>query len=163
MSNSLTKDQVLDLQAFVDGQLTPDRQSAVARLLATDPQAALVVREIKNVRAAIRTGEPRLPVPATREFYWSQIQRRIAAETPKPSRTTTTEPIPSSWLSWLRWLVPALGITAVAAFLLAPRSGKIDSYGSSIAALSEDETAQSRTSSLVYRSDADGVTIHWIH
>ena len=57
---------------------------------------------------------------------------------------------------WSRWLTPALGVAAVAVMVALPRGEK---EGATLAANDTVEDAVSMT----FRSDADGVTIHWIN
>ena len=83
-------EQALEIQAKLDGQLEPGRDREVDRILREDPAAAALRDELSSVRAAIRAHEPAVSVPESREFYWAQIQRRIAAEDAINSRGAKT-------------------------------------------------------------------------
>jgi len=137
-------EQALEIQALVDGQLEAGRKPEVERLMQDDAAAAALAAELSAVRAAVRTHESALTVPESREFYWSQIQRRIAAEEAVESRKRSSGTI----LGWIRWLAPALGVAAVAA-VLAMRTGS--------------PTALADASVMTFRSDADAITIHWLN
>lgn len=137
-------EQALEIQALVDGQLEAGRKSEVARLMQDDMAAAALATELSAVRAAVRTHESTVTVPESREFYWSQIQRRIAAEEAVADGKTGSGTI----LGWIRWLAPATGVAAVAA-VLAMRTGSA--------------TALANASVMTFRSDADAITIHWIN
>ncbi len=152
-----TTEQILDLQAYVDGELPPERRAQVEAALSADADARELVAGLRNLSGLIRANEPELKVPASREFYWSQIQRQIdAAE--KQSRE---EAVPAaSALGWLRWLVPALGVAAVAV-VVSLRPGKTPDTNVTLAAANVD-SFQADSSSVMFRSESDGVTVHWI-
>jgi anti-sigma factor RsiW len=152
-----TTEQILDLQAYVDGELPPERRAQVEAALSADADARELVAGLRNLSGLIRANEPELKVPASREFYWSQIQRQIdAAE--KQSRE---EAVPAaSALGWLRWLVPALGVATVAV-VVSLRPGKTPDTNVTLAAANVD-SFQADSSSVMFRSESDGVTVHWI-
>jgi hypothetical protein len=103
---------------------------------------------LRQLGTLIRAYEPTATVPASREFYWSQIRRQIDAEQPKA-------PAASAALGWLRWLIPAMGVAAVAVVVStqqAPR--EITLAGGDVTVVD--------VSSTVFRSESDGVTVHWI-
>ncbi len=106
-------DLELKLQALLDAELPPAEAEQVRRLAAADPEAARLLAELQNIKAALRQNEPSAVVPETRPFYWSKIQRQIRNEAARS---------PSPALSWSerfrRWLVPLAGMAAVAAVLL---------------------------------------------
>lgn len=136
---------ILDLQAYVDGELDAGRRAEVERLLTGDAEARQVVDGLRQIARMVRENEPVATVPDTREFYWSQIQRRIAAEEARGSRSGSA----GAAAHWLRWLAPALGVAAVAVVLALPKRD-----------LAGPELADAST--MTFRSDADGLTIHWI-
>lgn len=152
-----TTEQILDLQAYVDGELPPERRAQVEAALSGDADARELVAGLRNLSGLIRANEPELKVPASREFYWSQIQRQIdAAE--KQSRE---EAVPAaSALGWLRWLVPALGVAAVAV-VVSLRPGNTPDTNVTLASANVD-SFQADSSSVMFRSESDGVTVHWI-
>ena len=137
-------EQALEVQALLDGQLDAGRKAEVERLVQDDAGAAALVAELQSVSHALRTHESPLAVPDSREFYWSQIQRRIAAEEVVRDRSRSS----GSILGWIRWLAPALGVAAVAA-ILAMRGGS--------------PTTLADSSVMTFRSDADAITIHWLN
>lgn len=143
-----TTDLTLDLQAYVDGELDPARKADVERALQSDVEAQQLVAGLRELGRLVRENEPAHPLPVSKEFYWSQIQRRI--ETAERQQAATARPARSA-LHWLRWLVPALGVAAVAVIVSIQRPGS-----ATLAGVDADE-------SLTFHSDADGVTIHWIN
>lgn len=148
-----TTEFTLDLQAYVDGELDASRRAEVERVLASDAEARELVAGLRQIAELVRTHEPVIQVPETREFYWSQIQRRIAQAEAVEAKEA---PQASGAMQWLRWLAPALGVAAVAVMVALPRGEK---DGATLAANDTVEDAVSMT----FRSDADGVTIHWIN
>jgi anti-sigma factor RsiW len=137
-------EQALEIQAKLDGQLEPSRDREVERWLREDASASALRDELLAVRKAIREHEPAAAVPESREFYWSQIQRRIAAEAAIESRGAKG----GSLVSWIRWLAPALGIAALAV-IVTMRSGT--------------SSALADASVMTFHSDNDALTIHWIN
>lgn len=137
-------EQALEIQAHADGQLDAGRRGEVDRWLREDAEAAGLHAELIAVRQAVRAHEPVGVVPDSREFYWSQIQRRIAAEEAVAARGTK----PGSLVSWIRWLAPALGVAALAV-IVTMRSGTAGSLADA--------------SVMTFRSDSDALTIHWIN
>lgn len=148
----------LEIQAYVDGELDAARRATVEQLCATDPEARQLSDGLTALRGTLRANEPEHVVPETREFYWSQIQRRL--EVPSGVTSSPQERTPA-YSAWIRWLVPLAGIAAVVALLTLPQGGSPAS--TSLASLTASPSATASSSSMVYRSDADGVTVHWIN
>lgn len=146
-------DAHLELQALLDGELDSVRQASVAQRLASDPDAALIFKTLKLTRQAVKDHEPRHAVPDAREFYFSRIQQRLGAEKPAATRPERE----AGGLGWLRWLAPALGAAVLA--LAVFRVGEVPT--GSVAVFLEAESASA--SGMVFRSESDGVTIHWIN
>ncbi len=146
-----TTEMTLDLQAYVDGELPSDRRQAVEAMLSGDAEARELVEGLRRLSLLVRSHEPEIMVPASREFYWSQIQKQIdLAEREEVRR-------PAGFaLGWLRWLVPAVGAAAVAVVVtLRPGREEVTLAGTF-------DSAQTESSAVVFRSESDGVTIHWI-
>lgn len=152
----MSDEQLLEIMAHADGELASARQPAVEQLLASNPTAAALHKELVATRELLRAHEPVATVPDSRGFYWSQIQRRIAAEERAAERAA---PAKASALPWLRWLAPAAGLAAVAlVVVLQQGSGPavVASNGPGLAAGSE-------ANGMTFTSEADGVTISWIN
>ena len=141
----------LEIQAYLDNELNPERRGAVEALCAADPEAAALREALRSVKETVRTHEPEIRLAESRDFYWSQIQRRIAAaerESAAPNRRTLP-----TWSAIYRWLVPALGLAAVAAVVITLKNPRHSELSNAVAGGTVE----------VYRSDADGVTVHWIN
>lgn len=137
----------LELMALLDGAEERGRREAVEAWLKSEPDAAALRDELTWVSQALRSHEPVAKVPESRDFYWSQIQRRIQAEAAKAAPAK-----PNRRLSdWLSWLVPIAGVAAVTMlFTVHPWQP-----GARTSGLNE-------ASATTYTSETDGVTIHWI-
>jgi len=147
----------LEIQAYVDGELDASRRTTVEHLCATDPEARQLSEGLAALRTAVRAHEPEFQVPETREFYWSQIQRRMSAASAAAPVTVAG----SAWTQWMRWLVPLAGAAAVVSLLTLPsREGQTTA---TLASMSPTPKYAAPASSIVYRSDTDGVTVHWIN
>ena len=106
-------DLELKLQAWLDGELPPAEAEEIRRRAAADPEAARLLAELQNIKAAFLQNEPTVAVPETRQFYWSKIERQI-------QREAVARPAPG--LSWAerfrRWLAPLAGAATLATVLL---------------------------------------------
>ena len=142
-------EQLLDLQAYVDGELPEERRRQVEAALPADLDAQELVTGLRQLGTLIRAYEPTVTVPVTREFYWSQIRRQIEAEQPKA-------PAASAALGWLRWLIPAMGVAAVAVVISTQQTPR------EITLAGGGDVTVVDVSSTVSRSESDGVTVHWI-
>ena len=142
-------EQLLDLQAYVDGELSEERRRQIEATLPADLDAQELVAGLRQLGTLIRAHEPVATVPAAREFYWNQIRRQIEAEQPKA-------PAASAALGWLRWLIPAMGVAAVAVVVSTQQTPR------EITLAGGGDVTVVDISSTVFRSESDGVTVHWI-
>jgi anti-sigma factor RsiW len=149
-------DQQLEIQAYLDGQLPGDDARRIERLLAENPAAASLAAELRCVKETVRVGEPALKVPDAREFYWSQIQRRIAAE------ETTTARRPASRLDialarFRRLLMPVTGFAALAALAVVSSRSLYRPY-----IPGEVEVASEEMGSITFRSEEHRMTVVYL-
>lgn len=106
-------DLELSLQAWLDGELPDKKARQMAEWVARDAEAGALAAELRSIKQALPLNEAPRSVPDSREFYWSQIQRRIQRPTPTPA------PAPLSWLArWQAYLLPMTGVAAVACALV---------------------------------------------
>jgi len=140
----------LKVQAFVDGELSQAETKTIANLLARDPDAAALANELKFTRQALVGFEKERRLPESREFYWSKIQRQIAAGQPVHPTTPT---IP--WMARLRRLLApaaAVAVVAIAGFIaMRPAT-----------APNGAETSLSAPGAFTYRDFASGTTLVWL-
>ncbi|HSU53489.1 MAG TPA: hypothetical protein VLT36_05485 [Candidatus Dormibacteraeota bacterium] len=142
----------LKLQAFLDGELPEPEAREIANWLAQDQQAALLLAELRNTRESLKGAEAFMPLPESREFYWSKIAREIDRLEPA-ARPPQAKP---SWVAmWRRYLMPAGAIAAallVALMVVAPNRG----------ADSESEAAMSDPGAFTYRDYSAQATLVWL-
>ncbi|PAW81389.1 MAG: hypothetical protein B9S33_16675 [Pedosphaera sp. Tous-C6FEB] len=103
----------LKLQALVDGELDARESREVEALLARDENAAALVQELKWTKSAVRNGETEASLVESREFFWSKIERGIAAE----ARNQAAPVMPAAPAWWTRLLFPASGLAAMLAVM----------------------------------------------
>ncbi len=142
---------MLEIQSSVDGQLDNQRRGAVARLMSSDTEARELHQQLTSVRMALRQHEPAIPVPESREFYWSQIERRL--QVGKMASVSA----PSHSLAIWRWLAPMVGLSAVVAVIA------LQPFASSGLHSFQVGPGNPQATTVTFSSEADGVTIHWIN
>jgi hypothetical protein len=97
----------LKVQAWLDGEASDRDAARLADWIARDAEAGAVAAELGTVKKTMAGSELTPPVPDSREFYWSKIERQIQREASAPRQ----EPI--SWAErWRRLLMPLAGATA---------------------------------------------------
>jgi len=152
----MTEQTKLRLQAWVDGELPPAEAAEVIRLTETDADTAAIVQEIKLTRGWLAGNELPRPVPESREFHWSKIERQLRT----PDSAAPASKADAGWImARLRWLVPA-GLAAVLAIVLltSPRPA------SESAALMppEIDSPQEDVGTITFRSDSEQMTVVWV-
>ena len=160
-------DRLLQIQAWVDGELTPAEARRVETALAGDPAAQALAANLRTLQQHLREAEPSLQVPETREFYFSRIARGIEHETRSRERQTADAPRRHALLPyWLRWALPAAGLVAALAFFLRPHDNH-PVAATAIAAVPTmaghevDATAPEMTT-LTFYSARDAATVVWV-
>jgi len=155
----MSEEQQLRLQAFLDGELPESDAREVLAWTQRDADAAALLTELRNTRAAIAKSELHLSVPETREFYWSKIEREI--QKLEPVEKEIAAPI----LNWRRllWPLGTAAICFVVAMMEIPRVNIVQP----VAVVSQDtdetvvETDQANSDATTYRDEADGTTLVW--
>jgi anti-sigma factor RsiW len=166
----MNTDQQLLIQAYLDNELPAAEARKVASLISTDLEAQELYRELKDTREIVVANEMPLRLQEPRDFYWSQIQRRIGAE---ESRAPRSKPV-LSW--WQRLVVPFAGaaaLVALVATMLQKDAGKIAAVNAGKTsgpprAVAETqpalnlENSADDMSTITFRSETEGVTVVWI-
>jgi anti-sigma factor RsiW len=163
----MNRDTQLQVQAYLDNELSPADARNISELISSDAQARELYSELKDTKELLVHNEPEVALPEAREFYWSQIQRRIEAA----EKTAQRPPVAASirpW--WLRILAPVAGTVALFAVLLSvvnqnqnqdPSAAPVTLTQSAAAPLHQLEQT-SDVSTITFRSDTEGVTVVWI-
>ncbi len=103
----------LKIQAWLDGELPDHEARRLGQWIARDAEAAALAAELGSLRQAMRRNEAAATLGESREFYWSQIERRIQREA--GVRRTDAAP----WYArWRRYIAPLAGVAALACVLL---------------------------------------------
>src|SRR5678816_2701142 len=108
----MTQEQQFELQALLDGELSAGEMQRVEGALANDTTAAALLAELKMTKAFVAGNEPVAPVPESREFYWSKIER--ALEAGARAEAAAAAPAPGWFWSLRRYLAPVSGLALVA-------------------------------------------------
>jgi anti-sigma factor RsiW len=143
--------QQLQLQAFVDGELSPTELQQVEARLSGDAQARALVAELRATNEALKGFEEAIKLPESREFYWSKIERSITA-----AERRAAEPARPSLLAvWRRMLVP-LGATAAMVIAL------FFAFGPPHRSMNPElEASLADPAAFTYRDFANGTTLVW--
>jgi len=144
-------DAQLKLQAYLDGELPEAEAKDMAKCLARDQDATVLLAELKNTRQALAGGEMPRQLPESGEFFWSKIEREI-------ERSELSQPAPaheSLLARWRRLLVPVSAAAVLGIIILV----MVGPSNSSLAP--ESEVASEDSGSFVYR-DESGTTLVWL-
>jgi anti-sigma factor RsiW len=152
----MNRDFQLKLQACLDGELPPQETEKVIHSLRTNPEALALHEELKLTKSLLQGNELEIKLGESREFYWSKICREIGRD----SRRRGFGPLPR--LSWLRWFVPAGGLTLLV--ILAVLSVRNSSLSlPRLASAQEIETHLEDMSLISFRSEAEGISVVWVN
>jgi anti-sigma factor RsiW len=138
----------LKLQAWLDGELRAAEAEEMRRMAAADPEAARLLSELRNIKAAFLDNEQAAIVREPRGFYWSGIERRIQREAVARS---SPGPALADWLR--RWLAPLAGVAALAVVLLValnPSAPRVFNQVSDIAAGFKSRTFREKSNGVSF-------------
>ncbi len=102
-------EQQLELQAWVDGELSSADANRVAQFVGANAEASALVAELRMTKSCLVGNEPEVKLPESGDFYWSKIRREI-------ERTERAEPEAAtlSWaFAWRRLIAPLAGVAAL--------------------------------------------------
>ena len=103
----------IEIQALIDGELSPRQARRVETRIACGADAQLLAAELRQVRQVLSANEPAPALPESRDFFWSKIERQIQLQANAPVAVSR------SWFSfWPRVAMPMAGVAAVACALL---------------------------------------------
>lgn len=108
----MKEDLLLQLQAWVDGELPETEARRVAELVQANADARGLVAELRTTKSFLSGNELEVKLPETREFYWSKIQRQI--QQLEPAAASPSSPSKSWLLLWRRFLTPLSGLALIA-------------------------------------------------
>jgi hypothetical protein len=153
----MTSESELNLQAYLDGELSGRQERQVAEWIAGDTEAQKLVAELKMTKIALAGGELEARLPETHEFYWSKIQRGIEKTVPVESRPVT------DWIAaWRRLLAPLAGV-ALVAFLTFYSFKMYESGDDSRHHLAVVENLSEHTGAYSFRSQSEKMFVVWVY
>jgi hypothetical protein len=148
-------EQQLELQAYLDGELSGHAAQRVADWMTKDPEAQVLAAELRMTHAALAGSGLELAVPESREFYWSKIRRAIEASEPAERESQAGW----NWLFALRkHVVPLSSLTLAGLLALGFLFFRTDSS----TYLAEVENLSDYVSSHSFRSRSENVFVVWI-
>lgn len=154
----MNQESQLRVQAFLDGELPDAERLAVEREIARDPGARDLAAELRNTKACLAGFEAGVKVPDSREFYWSQLQRRLQTQDLRSERESA--PV-FTWRSlWPRYLVTA-STAAVLLLFGVFASVQMGLFRSAAPSL-EMESAVADPGALTYRDFSTRTTLVWL-
>lgn len=144
----------LKLQALLDGELSEREHRELEAALASDPEARALLTELRHTSAALANFEAETRLPASREFYWSRIQREIQRQEKIPNAR------PAALPAWRRWLLPAGAFAAVvlAGLLAAGQMGWLPAGRHP----TQVETFLADSGAMTYRDEVERTTLVWL-
>ncbi|MGN6386003.1 MAG: anti-sigma factor family protein [Verrucomicrobiota bacterium] len=147
----------LEVMSYLDNELSAQEARRVAALITNDPEARAIYNELKETRELLQGNELPLTLKEPHDFYWSQIQRRIASQ-------EATAPARSSALPWwMRLLAPIAGAVALAAVLLSLQGPHIQPLKTTRVSSAMHEIENSpEMATITFRSESEGVTVVWV-
>ena len=104
----MNQQRALQIQSYLDDALPAGERREVEVALANDSAARALLENLRRVRDGVAANEPVPKLAESREFYWSKIQRQIAAadQVPKPEEL-------SLW-RWIANLAPFAAMVVIA-------------------------------------------------
>ena len=108
----------LNIQAWLDGEIAPQKAAQVTDLVEANPTAQAVAEELKAVECALKIGEKPVFLDETRDFYWGQIERQINAVVPMPVDAEHPRPVSEGTGRLMRWLIPVGSLAAISALMI---------------------------------------------
>jgi anti-sigma factor RsiW len=146
----------LQLQAYLDGELSPRESRHVESCLATDLESRQLLAELRMTQTVLAEHEPQHQLPESREFFWSKIEREI-----ERANCSDEKVIHAGGFTWRKFLAPlaaaamvVLGVT-VAKFY-APAEDASWNFA-------EVERFAEEAGSVSFRSESEKVFVVWVY
>jgi anti-sigma-K factor RskA len=84
MNDHLELNLELELQAWLDGELSAPKARRTDPKIVGDEEASRLITELQAIKSALAGNETARTVPETRANYWSKIERQIQRQAPGP-------------------------------------------------------------------------------
>ena len=151
MNENLELNAELELQAWLDGELSGTRARRIEPKIVGDEDASRLVVELRSVKNALAGNEPARTLPESREFFWSKIEREIQRQT--PGARVMDAPREAGWR---RWFAPGAGFAALACLLLLA----LDPFAPPV--LDEISPTGPGMEAVTFHDEAAGMTVVWL-
>jgi anti-sigma factor RsiW len=92
MNDNLELSLELELQAWLDGELSAPNARRIDPKIVGDEEASRLITGLQAIKTALAGNETARTVPETRASYWSKIERQIRRQPPGP-RAVLQSPI----------------------------------------------------------------------
>jgi anti-sigma-K factor RskA len=89
MNDHLELNLELELQAWLDGELSAPKARRTDPKIVGDEEASRLITEMQAIKSALAGNETARTVPETRANYWSKIERQIQRQAPGPRPVQT--------------------------------------------------------------------------
>jgi anti-sigma factor RsiW len=145
-----SQEVALQVQAYLDGELSSRQARQVEALIESNPAARTVLEDLRACDALLAVAAEPRPVPASREFYWSGIRKAIEKET-----VVAPERRGLDILAQLRRLWMPMGAVAALALavLITLQPGRTSAHL---------EASIADPAAFTYRDFANGTTFVWL-
>lgn len=161
----MNRDLALLIQSYLDGELAGRKARKVADWIETDATARALYQELAQTRTFLRVEEAELPrpVPDTRAFYWSGVERRIAEL--ERAKAVARPAAPQGWLAgWRRYAAPLVA-AALVALLAVPAANYLsgDRGDPYMAHLADVENLSDGMGSYSFRTESGNMFVVWLY
>lgn len=153
----MTLESELKLQASLDGELSRWQTRKVSAWVARNPEAQLLLAELKMTKTAMGSGEAEMKLPESREFYWSKIQRAIQS-----AEQTQPKPALAFLVAWRKLLAPLAG-AALVMFLTVYTFRMYDGAEDPKHHLAVVENLSEHTGAYSFRSQSENMFVVWVY
>ena len=154
----MNHDLELQLQAYLDGELPPAEAVQMADCIRRDPEAAALFKALADTRTLLRECEPEYQVEATREFYWSQIERAIQREGTSRKGAASLLKYWQNW--WVRIATAGVAAALVGGIFFSPSRPTWPADG--VYGTREIEAPLEEVSAISFHSESANMTVVWV-
>jgi hypothetical protein len=143
----------LELQSWLDGELSARKARRTEPTIVGDDDARHLIAELHFVKTAMAGNEVARTVPESREFYFSKIQKEIQRREGRHAVAPVKTPQQPVWRAWL---VPFMGFASLACMLILAS----DPFAPD--AIDETSAVADGTEAVTYHDQAAGMTVIWL-
>lgn len=167
----MTDQQAIQIQAYIDGELSPEDTLQLLAQFESDPEAHQFCEALKFEKSLLtEMGEKNHELPVAHSYFWKGIASSIQSE--EALKVVPMTPAPTKGVpQWLSWLIPVgitacIAIVAVQSDFLGSVMDGIRSTGKKAArrapSFHEIDSQQKNAGFISFRSESEGVSVVWI-